>query len=96
MIIDAAGATGDDDAANAGKLIGTGIAAKNSGRNAQVTNLAGDQVAVLPTCVEDCYLSRSAYFFTLSATIFLAFASSAVALGRALTAASTSGSMRIS
>jgi len=88
-IIYAAGAAGDDNAADRSKLPGLDITGENSRGNAKVTNLAGDQVAVLSTCVEDCYLSGRAYFLTLSATIFLAFARSAVALGNAFTAAST-------
>lgn len=96
VIVNAAGATGNNDAANARQFSTRNIARENSGGDAEFPNLAGNQVAVLATRVQYRDLSRGAYFFILSATIFLALTSKAWALGSALTAASTSGSTRIS
>jgi hypothetical protein len=46
-VIDAGGTAGDDDAAATGQLRCGRIAGANLGINAEVTNLAGDEVAVL-------------------------------------------------
>ena len=96
LVVNAAGSAGDDDATRMAQLIQRRFAWKNFGRNAEFSNFASDQVAILTARVEYCDLRWGDYFFILSTTILRVLFRSACALGMASMAANTSGSVFVS
>src|SRR5215471_16936051 len=57
-IVDASRAAGDDYAFSANQLRGRRFAGQDVRIDAQIAHLSREQVAVLPSCVEDRYLRR--------------------------------------
>jgi len=96
VVVDAAGPARDDNPVRTEQLIQRRIAGENIGRDSEFPNFPRDQMAILPTGVQYCDLRSGGYFFILSTTILRALETRASAFGRAVTAASTSGSVRVS
>ena len=96
IVVDARRSAGDDDAARGAERFRGGLAGKNSGGDAKVPNLTGDQMAILTARIENGNLGGRVYFCILSTRILWALSRSPCALGMASTAASTSGSVLIS
>ena len=104
FVVNAAGAARDDDSLRQSETLQWSFAWKYFRGYAQVADLAGDVVTVLAPCIEDGDLGGRVYFCILvcfyfcirSAAILRAEESSVWALGSAFTAASTSGSVRVS
>lgn len=96
IVVNAARAARDDDSPGGPQLFKWRVTGKDIGGDAEFPDFTRDQVAILPACIEYCNLRRRGYFFILSTTILCALLSRASALGRAFTAASTSGSVLVS
>ena len=96
LVVDAAGSARDDNPVRTQQLFERCIAGENIGRNSEFPDFPRNQMAILPTGVQYCDLRSRGYFFILSTTILRALEMRASAFGRAVTAASTSGSVRVS
>src|SRR5207245_2127174 len=86
----------DNDSTRARKRLRGSFTWKNGGRNSEIPDLAGDQMAVLAARIQNSNLGRGVYFCILSTRILWALSISACALGMSVMAVSTSGSVLIS
>ncbi len=96
LVVNAAGSARDNNPVRTQQRFERCIAGENIGRNSEFPDLPRDQMAILPTGVQYRDLRSGGYFFILSTTILRALEMRASAFGRAVTAASTSGSVRVS